>query len=56
MAARKEEVENAARADGEGVNWRAEDTMRAVGRARTTSIVMGFAEAMVVGARGEVYG
>jgi len=47
VAALKEEVENAARVEDEGVNCRADDTMRLVGRARTTSMVMGFVEAMI---------
>jgi hypothetical protein len=47
VAALKDEVENAARVDGEEGNLRVCERS-VVGRARTTSIVMGFVVAMLV--------
>lgn len=47
VAYRRAEVEKAAREEVVGVNVRAELASRDAGRLRTTSIVMGFADAML---------
>jgi len=47
VAALKDEVENAARVVGEGLNFRVGDN-NVVGRARTISMVMGFVVAIGV--------